>query len=115
MDRLLLDQTKGQREFQTARDLLELDAEPCESILAVEFFDNVEDKLAELQRRNLGSRKKIIHTQAGADRVWALRKAGLSLLPGRKGDAKPLTGIEDTAVRPEQLPEYVAALESLMQ
>src|SRR5204863_1066830 len=89
-------------------------AEPCESVLAVEFFEDVQDKLAELQRRNLGTRKKILHTQAGADRVWALRKAGLSLLTGRKGDAKPLTGIEDTAVRPEQLPEYVAELQSLM-
>jgi Fe-S oxidoreductase len=43
-----------------------------------------------------------------------LRKAGLSLLTGCKGDAKPVTGIEDTAVRPEQLPEYVAGLQSLM-
>jgi Fe-S oxidoreductase len=114
LDRILLDQTKGQPEFQAARDLLELDAQPCESILAVEFFDEVPERLAELQRLSLGLRKKILHTQAGAARVWALRKAGLSLLTGRKGAAKPLTGIEDTAVRPEQLPEYVAALDSLM-
>ena len=42
LDRVLLDQTKGQREFQAARDLLELDFRPCQSILAVEFFDEVD-------------------------------------------------------------------------
>jgi FAD/FMN-containing dehydrogenase/Fe-S oxidoreductase len=115
LDRLLLDQTRGQLEFQAARDLLELDQRPCESILAVEFFEDVSDRLAELRKRNLGTRKKIIQTRNGADLVWALRKAGLSLLTGRKGDAKPVTGIEDTAVRPEQLPEYVAAMEGLLK
>ena len=36
-----------------------------------------------------------------------MRKAGLSLLTGCKGPAKPVTGLEDVAVRPERLPEYV--------
>lgn len=115
LDRILLDQTQGQPEFQAARDLLELDRYPCESLLAVEFFgENAGDKLLAMSRRNLGSRKKIIQTQSGASLVWALRKQGLSLLTSRKGGAKPVTGIEDTAVRPDQLPEYVAALQGLM-
>ena len=33
----------GNVEFQAARDLLELEFKPCQSILAVEFFDEVED------------------------------------------------------------------------
>ncbi|HUE49587.1 MAG TPA: FAD-binding oxidoreductase, partial [Candidatus Dormibacteraeota bacterium] len=37
IDRPLLEQTKGQLHFQAARDLLELDARPCESILLIEF------------------------------------------------------------------------------
>ena len=116
LDRVLLDQTRGQLEFQAARDLLELDAKPCESILAVEFFDeDVADPLAALAKRKLGLRKMILpRRQPRANLVWSLRKAGLSLLTGRKGDAKPVTGIEDAAVRPEQLPAYVAGLQSLM-
>jgi Fe-S oxidoreductase len=47
--------------------------------------------------------------------VWSLRKAGLSLLTGRKGAAKPVAFIEDAAVRPAQLPAYVAGLESIMR
>ena len=115
MDRLLLDQTKGHPTFQAARDLMELDRFPCEAVLAVEFFDGAHDRLLELSRRRIGYRKKILQTQSGADLVWALRKAGLSLLTSRKGRAKPVTGIEDTAVRPEQLPAYVNALQSVMQ
>src|SRR5947199_9949177 len=40
IDRPLLDQTKGQLHFQAARDLLELDTQPCEAILIVEFYDD---------------------------------------------------------------------------
>jgi FAD/FMN-containing dehydrogenase/Fe-S oxidoreductase len=115
MDSLLLDQTKGNPTFQAARDLMELDRFPCEAVLAVEFFDGAHDRLLELSRRRIGYRKKILQTQSGADLVWALRRAGLSLLTGRKGRAKPVAGIEDTAVRPEQLPAYVNALQSVMQ
>jgi FAD/FMN-containing dehydrogenase/Fe-S oxidoreductase len=114
LDRVLLDQTRGQREFQPARDLLELDSRPCQSILAVEFFDEVDDPLAALARRKLGMRKTILRRQADADLIWAVRKAGLSLMTGRKGDAKPVTGIEDVAVAPKDLPAYVAGLQSLM-
>jgi FAD/FMN-containing dehydrogenase len=105
LDRLLLDQTKGQREFQAARDLLQLEEHPCEALLVVEFIEHVDDSLAALARRPLGCRKKILESAAEAEWVWKLRKAGLSLLTGRKGEAKPVTGIEDTAVRPEQLPK----------
>jgi FAD/FMN-containing dehydrogenase/Fe-S oxidoreductase len=114
LDRILLDQTRGQAEFQAARDLLELDAIPCESILIVEFFGNVDDRLVALSKRKLGFRKKILREPFEANLVWDLRKAGLSLLTGRKGRAKPLTGIEDAAVLPSKLPEYVAALEEVM-
>ncbi len=54
LDRVLLDQTRGQREFQSARDLLDLEFRPCQSILAVEFFDEVDDPLAALGEAQAG-------------------------------------------------------------
>ncbi len=114
LDRVLLDQTRGHREFQAARDLLELDQRPCEAVLIVEFIQQVDDCLATVARRRIGGRKRILASVAEAELVWSLRRAGLSLLTGRPGDVKPVTGIEDTAVRPEQLPEYVAALQALI-
>lgn len=114
IDRVLLDQTKGQLAFKAARDLLELDDKPCEALLVVEFYDDIEDKLAMLAKRKLGLRTTVLTKPPEMALVWALRKAGLSLLTGRKGSAKPVTGIEDTAVRPEQLPEYVAGLQRIL-
>lgn len=115
LDRMLLDQTRGQREFQEARDLLELDALPTAGVLAVEFYGDVEDRLAALEKKPLGTRKKIMQTLAQINQVWALRKAGLSLLTGTKGGAKPATCIEDAAVRPKDLPAYYDGLSKLMQ
>ena len=114
LDRVLFDQTRGQLEFEGARELLELDTQPCESILAVEFFEDVDGRLADLERKRLGLRQRILRSPAEMNQLWALRKAGLSLLTGCQGDAKPVTCIEDTAVRPQDLPEYVGCLQKLV-
>jgi FAD/FMN-containing dehydrogenase/Fe-S oxidoreductase len=114
LDRVLLDQTKGQLEFQAARDLLEMDFRPCQSILAVEFFEDVPDRMAALARRNLGLRTLLLTGPGEMNLVWSLRKAGLSLLTGRAGNAKPVTAIEDAAVSAKDLPAYFSGLESIM-
>ncbi|MDO5394927.1 MAG: FAD-linked oxidase C-terminal domain-containing protein [Bacteroidales bacterium] len=53
---------------------------------------------------------------AGSDmsRVYGLRKAGLGLLSGMKGDAKPIGVIEDTAVAPERLGAFIADLDAML-
>jgi len=114
IDRPLLDQTKGQLHFQAARDLLELDAKPCESILLVEFYEDVAERLSILQSRKIGLRAKILTDPAQMNLVWSVRKSGLSLLTGCIGPAKPVAFIEDAAVRPAQLPNYVRGLQSIM-
>jgi FAD/FMN-containing dehydrogenase/Fe-S oxidoreductase len=115
IDRPLFDQTKGQLHFRAARDLLELDTLPCESILIVEFYDDVAERLSVLQSRNIGLRTKILTEQTQMNLVWSVRKSGLSLLTGCIGPAKPVAFIEDAAVRPAQLPEYVRGLRSIMK
>jgi FAD/FMN-containing dehydrogenase/Fe-S oxidoreductase len=116
IDRPLLDQTKGQLQFQAARDLMELETSPCEAILIVEFYDeNVAERLAVLQARRLGLRSKVLTNAHEMNLVWAVRKAGLSLLTGCVGPKKPVAFIEDAAVRPAQLPEYVRGLKAIMR
>jgi FAD/FMN-containing dehydrogenase/Fe-S oxidoreductase len=44
--------------------------------------------------------------------VWTVRKVGLGLMMSIKGDHKPIPFIEDAAVPPEHLAEYVTKLES---
>jgi Fe-S oxidoreductase/FAD/FMN-containing dehydrogenase len=115
IDRPLLDQTKGQLHFQAARDLLELDRLPSKSILIVEFYDDVAERLSILQSRKVGLRTKILTEPAEMNLVWSVRKSGLSLLTGCIGPAKPVAFIEDAAVRTAQLPEYVRGLRSIMK
>ena len=100
IDRPLFDGTKGQLQFQAARDLLELESKPCESILIVEFYDDVAERLSVLQSRKIGLRTKILTDPAQMNMVWSVRKSGLSLLTGCIGPAKPVAFIEDAAVRP---------------
>src|SRR5206468_1591540 len=139
IDRPLLDGTKGQLHFQAARDLLELDTKSCESILIVEFYEDssrndglgirrnmtagkpsfpgssVAERLAVLQSKKIGLRTKILTDPAQMNMVWSVRKSGLSLLTGCIGSAKPVAFIEDAAVRPAQLPEYVRGLQSIIK
>ncbi len=116
VDNILFDQTKGQLAFKAARDLLELDSKPCKAFLVVEFFDdNVPERLAALAKKNLGLRTTILKNNNEIALVWAMRKAGMALVTGTPGNTKPVTCIEDAAVRPEDLPEYVKGLMSLME
>lgn len=115
VDRLLFDQTRGQLAFKAARALMKLDEEPCEAFLVVEFFDDCDDKLAELAKRNVGLRKLILSDPKQQELVWALRRSGLTLLTGCKGAAKPTPGLEDVCVRPEQLPQYVDGLARILK
>jgi FAD/FMN-containing dehydrogenase/Fe-S oxidoreductase len=48
------------------------------------------------------------------NKVWALRKAGLGVLANLPGDAKPVSLIEDTAVKPQLLPEYIADFKKIL-
>jgi Fe-S oxidoreductase len=115
VDRPLFDQTQGQREFEAVRALLDLDAQPCAAILIVEFFEHAQDKLAQMEKLHLGRRRLMLENPREQNLVWAMRKAGLSLLTSCKGAAKPACFIEDAAVRPRDLPAYVAGLQDMMK
>ncbi len=85
-----------------------------EAILVVELAENdrkiLERKADEVEKALVGSGLVYHCTRVyGKDisRVWALRKAALGLLNGKKGNSKPVSVIEDTAVMPERLPEYM--------
>ncbi len=95
--------------------------EPRE-LLFVEFYGEspreVRSKLealkADMERRRLGYATMITNDPDEQRRWYALREAGLGLAMALKGDAKPLPYVEDTAVSPEQLPEYVRRFEEIV-
>ncbi|ACV48655.1 MULTISPECIES: FAD-binding and (Fe-S)-binding domain-containing protein [Halomicrobium] len=54
------------------------------------------------------------HEESERKRFWKLRKSGLPILLGRTSDAKHISFIEDTAVPPENLADYVAEFQELL-
>ena len=55
------------------------------------------------------------HANAARERFWNLRKSGLPILLSRTTDEKHISFIEDTAVPPEHLPEYVADFQDVLE
>lgn len=113
VDRVLFDQTRGRPAFLPARELLGLDEAGIESFLIVEFYGETRERLEALRKRDLGVRTLVLEAPEEKTLVWGLRKAGLTLLTSRKGAVKPVTGIEDVAVSPERLPDYVRELRGI--
>ena len=59
------------------------------------------------QRQGFGYAAHVALDPAEQQSIWKLRKAGLGLLLGMKGDKKPIAFVEDTAVDPKHLAEFV--------
>src|SRR5262249_8771510 len=58
-------------------------------------------------RERFGYAAHLAYDSGQQQSIWKLRKAGLGLLLGMKGEAKPIAFVEDTAVDPKHLPEFV--------
>ncbi len=67
----------------------------------------------ELRTAGLGYHFPLV-TGDDIKKVWALRKAGLGLLSNIPGDAKPVSLVEDTAVDPRVLSQYIAEFKQIM-
>ncbi|WP_435359139.1 FAD-binding and (Fe-S)-binding domain-containing protein [Haloarchaeobius sp. DFWS5] len=55
------------------------------------------------------------HTEAERAKIWKLRKSGLPILLSRTSDAKHVSFIEDTAIPPENLPEFVEGFQEILE
>ncbi len=85
------------------------------SLLMVEFAGETEDEVKEqvYKLEELRKREKIGYAATQAFKpeevraIWGVRKAGLGLLLGTKGDKKPIAFVEDAAVAPAKLPEFI--------
>ena len=88
-------------------------------LLITEFYGESQTHLADqvYHLKNLlkqGSKKIQITTAVDPQlqqNVWTVRKVGLGLLMSIKGDHKPIPFIEDAAVPPEHLADYISRLE----
>jgi FAD/FMN-containing dehydrogenase/Fe-S oxidoreductase len=119
MDQMLIDLSREQRALKEAMNSV---AGRPAALLMVEFSSDDESevsaKIHELQRRLAGVDGLLTAVPAldSAQRepLWNLRRAAMPLLFGIRGQRKPVTFIEDTAVTPERLPEFIARFREIL-
>ena len=120
IDRLLLDATKGKKDYEPLRDFITGD--PA-AILIVEFLGESSAELpakidaleADLRGKKNGAHffHRAIKPQEQS-RIWKLRKAALGLSMSQRGDAKSISYVEDTAVAPDALHDYVRRFKKIL-
>jgi len=90
------------------------------NVLITEFYGETEEelksKVTRLEQHLLRQEAGHTHVTPAFNpslqtNVWTVRKVGLGLLMSIKGDYKPIPFIEDAAVPPEYLAEYVTRVE----
>ena len=113
MDKSILDYTRQSPALEALRRSF-IDGDPA-ALLCVEFYaDRAEDlppRLAALERdlraKGLGYAYYHALDLPAQAKIWSLREAGLGLSMAMKADAKSLSFVEDTAVAPERLRDYI--------
>jgi FAD/FMN-containing dehydrogenase/Fe-S oxidoreductase len=113
MDSFILNHTKQSAALERLRQTF-IEGEPG-ALLCVEFYaDRAEDLSARLEAlerdltaRRFGYRYHRATDAPGQAAIWSVREAALGLSMAMKGDAKSLSFVEDTAVAPEKLRDYI--------
>ena len=117
---MIIKQAQSNLAYSRITDFIE--GEP-EALLVVEFIADTESELiakleqleARMRREGLGYAMPRLIKPSDQAKVWDVRKAGLGLMMNVPGDAKPLPFVEDTAVSPEKLPEFVKRFDEIVQ
>jgi FAD/FMN-containing dehydrogenase/Fe-S oxidoreductase len=113
VDRYVLDSTRLNPEASRLRDFLRGDPG---AILVIELYGDEPGELpprldaieADL-RAGFPAAQLLRATEPAAQgRIWKLREMALGLSMAEKGDAKAISFVEDTAVAPERLRDYIA-------
>jgi FAD/FMN-containing dehydrogenase/Fe-S oxidoreductase len=113
MDAFILDHTRLNPALHRQRQTF-IDGEPG-ALLCVEFYGDSAADLpprmaaleADLRALRLGDRFYHATDAAAQARIWGLREAALGLSMSMKDDNKSLSFVEDTAVPPEKLRDYI--------
>ncbi len=120
IDRTILELSRSKHEYRALSDTIEGDPE---ALLFVTFFgDTVEearDRLDKLEkawsRHGHGYHTLRAESAAEQEALTKVRKAGLGLLmAASSGARRPLAFVEDTAVAPERLGDYIAAFRDVL-
>jgi len=118
-DKMILNLARGN--IEQSRKLGFVQGTP-DSLLMVEYAGDTEEEVKEqvYKLEAMRTREKIGYAATLAFKpdevkaIWGVRKAGLGLLLGTKGDKKPIAFVEDTAVEPAKLPEFIKRFKGII-
>jgi len=120
IDKFMLDLARARPEYR--RLLAAIEGDP-QVVLIVEYAGESEGELdagiarleAALERLNHHDPVVVVTGPARQAEVWAVRAVGLGILMSLRGDAKPISFIEDAAVPVEHLAEYITGVFEIAQ
>jgi FAD/FMN-containing dehydrogenase/Fe-S oxidoreductase len=80
-----------------------------------EVVSKIDDLKADLDRKGLGYFTFTTTDAAVQRNIWRMREAGQGLITSVRGTLKPATFVEDAAVAPEKLPEYIKRFQEIVE
>ena len=118
-DQMILDLARGN--IVQSRRLGFVQGNPS-SLLMVEYAGDSEEAVKEQvyeleklrQANGIGYAGTLAFKPEEVRAIWGVRKAGLGLLLGTKGNKKPIAFVEDTAVEPAKLPEFIKRFREIL-
>lgn len=120
MDDIIINCTKKNIEQRKNRFFIQGDPK---AMLMIEFARDTEVEILEIAKKlendfrksGLGYHFPLVQGIENIKKVWALRTAGLGLLSNIPGNKRSTTVIEDTAVAPEYIPNYMADFDAVLE
>jgi FAD/FMN-containing dehydrogenase/Fe-S oxidoreductase len=118
VDRYIMNFTREHREYH--KNCFFIEGDPA-ALLMVEFMEHektaatakAEALIRHLKKQGYGYAFPILYNK-DTNYAWEVRKAGLGLLRNLPGDSQPVNLIEDCAVDPSDLPDYIHDLQTIL-
>lgn len=124
VDGVVLGLARDNINWAKVKDLLPREAEVAQGVNFVEFSDDSEDGLkaqiakfaAIVADHPFTSRLayKVVEGETNVKAIWGMRKLSVGLLGNVSGAARPVPFVEDTAVPPENLPDFIREFRALL-
>ncbi len=119
IDEMILDLARASETYRSQLDFL---VGTPGAILIVEYLDDVPEIVEESGKAlaDLVAGRKLEHfsfttNPAKCEQIWSVRKMALPLLLSLPGSRKPTTFVEDTAVDPKRLAEFVIRFREILK
>ncbi|WP_417795482.1 FAD-binding and (Fe-S)-binding domain-containing protein [Terasakiella pusilla] len=124
VDGIVLGLARDNINWSKVQDLLPKEAEIAQGVNFVEFTDDCEDGLkaqiarfeAVMESNPFTSRLayQVVEGDANVKAIWGMRKLSVGLLGNVSTAARPIPFVEDTAVPPENLPDFIREFRAML-